>query len=102
MNFLRDQKIFNSEFVWIGGEKNANSFQWLDGTKFNYKNWDDNEPDNLPFENCLLWKSFSSSTKWHDAECEREHVYICKKPASRKCFTFEDWKNVYFHLCIVD
>ena len=94
MNFLRDQKIFNSDWVWIGGEKNGNSFKWLDGTEFDYTNWDADQPNHFSNENCLLWKSLSSSTKWHDARCDIEKVFVCKKPASRKYFTFEDWKNI--------
>ena len=88
MNFLRDQKIFNSEWAWIGGEKKGNSFQWLDGTAFDYKNWDHGQPDNQWWDKCILWKSLSSSTKWHGASCTREYPYVCKKPATRKCFTF--------------
>ena len=96
MKFLGEEKIFNSnvQFVWIGGEKNGNSFQWLDGTEFGYESWDDGEPDDLSYEKCIAWKIFASSTKWHDADCGREHVYVCKKPALRKYFTFADGKDI--------
>ena len=76
--------------MWIGGQRKGNSFQWSDGTAFDYTNWDADQPNKFSYENCILWKSLSSSTKWHDANCGIEKAYVCKKPAWRKCYTFED------------
>ena len=36
-----------SDMIWIGGERNGNSFRWTDGTSFDFDNWMKGEPDNL-------------------------------------------------------
>ena len=86
--FVWSQTINKDMWWWIGGEKKENSFQWLDGTKFEYTNWDSNslQPDNLDGkENCI--KLINSLGSWHDASCEFIHTYVCKKPALGNCFS---------------
>ena len=69
--------------MWIGGQKKENSFQWLDGTKFDFTDWDGSQPNYFDGENCLvmtyIWETLKG--KWHDVTCGHAFAYACKKPA---------------------
>ncbi|XP_059426259.1 ladderlectin-like [Carassius carassius] len=63
---------------WIGGHDAVEEGEWLwsDGTKFDYTNWCDREPNNLNVENCgeLNW---TSDQCWNDSTCTNTMGYIC-------------------------
>ena len=77
----------NTNGVWIGGERNGNSFQWIDGTKFDYTNWDGGQPNDSG-EKCIvsthIWGA--GKGKWHDCSCGYKLAYVCKKPAQGNSF----------------
>ena len=86
----------NTDGVWIGGERKENLFQWIDGTNFDYTNWDGSEPSNYSDENCILstyiWGT--GTGKWHDVPCGYKSAYVCKKSASGNLF------KRLVHICV--
>ena len=75
----------------IGGLRDGNSFRWIDGSDFNYQNWNTGEPNNLDhnieIEYCIeLYindgKTFGHG-KWNDLPCDSIVTpfdsYVCKK-----------------------
>lgn len=70
----------NRSYIWIGGYlTESGSWKWTDGTEFDYKCWDDNQPDN--FENKETCIRFANKTiefedwtarkgKWNDTANE--------------------------------
>ena len=68
--------------IWIGGERDGNSFRWIDGTSFDFDNWNEDQPDNeykdtRGYQNCLeiLSKRYGFNDYW----CEAKKSFICKK-----------------------
>ena len=83
--------------VWVGGERKGTLFQWLDGTKFDYENWDRGEPNNndADGENCLAFSSliFGKPGKWHDRSCGNKYTFVCKKSAFSNCNSVNSMKH---------
>ena len=81
-NFL--VQLTHRKNVWVGGERKGASFQWLDGTEFDYENWDRGQPDNYDpwgnIPNCisLPQEIYGKPGKWHDAHCGHSLTYVCK------------------------
>ena len=64
--------------IWIGGEKNGNSFQWIDGTAFDFDNWNKDQPNNLDRnQNCL--EIYTRKYGFNDYGCKTRESFICKK-----------------------
>ena len=66
--------------IWIGLNdiKTEGNFEWTDGTKFNYANWDEGEPNNTSNtrQNCVQkpkWKGY----RWVDTRCSNNRSFIC-------------------------
>ena len=68
---------------WIGAKRNGNSFQWTDGSKFDFENWSPGEPNNQGgAEDCIEFDSDPGHTvhdKWNDSPCSNKRNYVCKK-----------------------
>ena len=86
--------------VWVGGERKGKGtlFQWLDGTKFDYENWDSGEPNDNGFfssENCLAlsFHIFGKPGKWQDWSCENKFEFLCKKSAFGNCNSVNSMKH---------
>ena len=63
---------------WLGARKKGGSFQWLDGTAFNFKKWNPGMPDNYAgVESCI---EIQTNKGWNDISCNSERRYVCKKP----------------------
>ena len=97
MEFLTQKT--HQKNVWVGGEKKGASVQWLDGTKFDYENWDDGQPAiydrwGLPL-NCLSWGAFGQPGKWHDAWCGNIFTYVCKKSVSGNCNSMNKFNRTF-------
>ena len=69
-------------FIWIGGQRTGQrTFNWTDGTNFNYTNWSKREPNNHGGqENCVMFH-LGPGQPWNDAPCKFSLIngYICKK-----------------------
>uniref|UniRef100_A0A1I8AIZ5 C-type lectin domain-containing protein n=1 Tax=Steinernema glaseri TaxID=37863 RepID=A0A1I8AIZ5_9BILA len=66
--------------VWIGGRRiGPNSFEWVDGSKWDYSNFHEEQPNDLHNNDCL--EVFDAShEKWANYDCAREYPSICKVP----------------------
>ena len=69
--------------TWIGGKRNGNEFQWIDGTPFEFDNWNTNQPNNyLGKEDCVEIRSDPGKDwheRWNDVPCESTAKFVCKK-----------------------
>lgn len=69
--------------TWIGGERNGNSFRWIDGTSFDFDNWNELEPNNEgENENCIevyTAPGYIRHNKFNDKACNLMDDFICKK-----------------------
>ena len=77
---LVDQSSFHN--TWIGGYWGGYSFQWIDGSTFNFTYWDANEPktyrDGREIFYCIEIRE--SSHKWNDKHCWNSlQNFVCKK-----------------------
>ena len=84
MDFLRCQQDPASvHTTWVGGQRQYNGFQWVDGTSFDFDNWYMSQPDNQGGnENCLQVHANPGQDwhdKWSDAPCDEKRNFICKK-----------------------
>jgi hypothetical protein len=51
------------------------TWEWTDGSAWDYTNWKTNEPNGGTTENCL---SIYTTTEWNDNPCDRLLPYVCK------------------------
>ncbi|XP_034741186.1 galactose-specific lectin nattectin-like [Etheostoma cragini] len=69
---------------WIGGSDavKEGTWMWSDGSKFNYKSWNEGQPDNwLGQENCLVM-SWLSTGNWNDWVCYNQASFVCSRNLS--------------------
>ena len=74
--------------IWIGGDdiKKEGIWEWITGEKWNYQNWDENQPDNdQGHQDCLAY--WYNSDKWDDDWCEYPNgfPFICEWDSSNQC-----------------
>lgn len=93
-DFIEDY-LFNQknviENVWIGAKRsNADKeFRWVNGTKFDFENWKEGEPNKRDSKNCvqiignedlMKIKSRTQLGRWSNTECERHNfILLCQK-----------------------
>ena len=69
--------------TWIGGQRNGNNFEWIDGTPFDFGYWNTGEPNNAGgSENCIEIYSDPGQTihdKWNDVPCDVMRNFVCQK-----------------------
>ncbi|KAK0412072.1 hypothetical protein QR680_006018 [Steinernema hermaphroditum] len=65
--------------VWLGAHRIHNTFEWVDGSKWEYTNFHEDQPNDLVQNNCL--EIFDASLrKWVNYDCEKKYPSICKVP----------------------
>ena len=68
--------LANKKVVWIGAKKIESSFQWLDGTAFDFQYWSRGQPDNYKRqEHCI---DNGHAGQWNDRSCKYKNPYVCK------------------------
>ncbi|KAF7243018.1 C-type lectin domain family 19 member A [Varanus komodoensis] len=76
--------------IWIGLSdlRQESSFEWTDGSPYDYTYWDGNQPDDgihsrPEDEDCVqIWYRYSSALRsWNDNSCNREFPFVCKIPS---------------------
>ena len=65
--------------AWIGGDRSGNVGKWIDGTKFDFRNWKHLEPNNLGGNEKCIETFIASDNKWNDIPCNIPHSFLCKK-----------------------
>ena len=91
MEFLKNNILIgNYKHVWIGGSETDGKWSWVDGSKFDWKNWEASQP-NAPIwadsiSDCAyLWKE--KQYLWADARCDSfVFPFICKSAAGKQNF----------------
>ena len=80
--------ISEGEDVFIGlrAAKANDSFVWLDGSTFDYRRWEDGEP-NEPNSDCVVDGCCvileGPTGRWKDTPCEMWHPFVCKFTSSQ-------------------
>jgi len=79
---VQEKEFVQTKFprnIWLGGNDRAKEGRWVwsDGTPWDYSAWDNQQPDNLRGQHCLLgnWNNL----KWDDASCPLELLFLCMK-----------------------
>jgi len=76
--------------VWIGANRVGESFEWDDGTVFDYTNWGEGSPTDLNGRNCVVMQSKYSKVlngseimdvdgTWKDVSCSSPNYFVCEK-----------------------
>ena len=68
--------------LWIGYNRLSSSsvWQWADGNKSPYTNWDKGQPDDQGGDQfCAHMWGWYKSFKWDDRLCTEEKKFVCKK-----------------------
>ena len=77
------QDASSTHQTWIGGKRSGSNFAWIDGTSFDYDNWNTGEPDNQGGEeNCIEVYSAPGQSwhdRWNDVPCNVRRNFVCKK-----------------------
>lgn len=89
------------EYPWIGAylvSAELKEWKWIDGTPFEFENWDIDQPIHNPAEGCVEFVN----GKWHDFPCDFPRAFICQKTNDcpdgwtefqRKCYKFYGTKT---------
>ena len=64
--------------MWVGGYRHPleGVWKWTDGTKFDFSNWDIDEP-NLPLDNSPAIRS--QWHQWQDRKKIQKHYFVCQQ-----------------------
>ncbi|XP_068706600.1 uncharacterized protein [Montipora foliosa] len=77
------QNLYNAEKGWLGLSdiNREGTFNWSDGTPFDFHYWAMNQPNNFRNEDCVhtLGSLQAHKYKWNDVNCSNCHRYSCKK-----------------------
>ncbi len=81
VKYLEEIYSNKSGYLWIGGEKKGNSFDWVTNEEFDFCIWDENEPNESSDYNAIafkrksgLWKTANKTTDTFGFICEWEDV----------------------------
>ena len=82
MDFLKDNILIeNNNNVWIGGFKIDGKWSWVDGSKFDWSNWEKTQPKAPKYNDSIsectyMWRN--QRYQWADAKCDWKFPFICK------------------------
>ena len=72
-DYLSDRSI--NAPVWIGLERDNQSFVWADGSPLTWTSWQDGRPNNDAGEaDCVVLRQ----AEWNDASCLRNRSFVCE------------------------
>ncbi|XP_072029727.1 uncharacterized protein [Amphiura filiformis] len=80
--FIRALSVSADRF-WIGftDQHEENTFVWTDDSEVEFTKWHKGEPNNAGSnEDCTIM--LPNDDIWVDVSCDRQHSYVCKKPAA--------------------
>ncbi len=61
--------------VWIGGKRNNNRFEWINGKAFNYTNWVSGEPNGGDYVG--MSRRYGDYGMWFDDE-DYNNTFLCE------------------------
>ena len=76
--------------LWIGYSRqfSRGEWEWADGTKSEYTNWANNQPDNRrEDQECVLIWGWYHNSKWDDRVCTDEKKFVCEKQGMLQLFS---------------
>lgn len=73
-------KLVGSNYPWMGAydASGSNSFEWLDGTTWDYSQWHPHEPNNGA-EQCGQFYGDPHGGNWNDNTCSSNNGALCKR-----------------------
>ena len=83
-----------SAFVWIGLEYIDKSFQWMDGKRLIYANWDENAIKDGNSKCVQMSLAESDLGQWMDDLCQKKYLIVCQKKQLTKTVSTEEFKNL--------
>ncbi|RWS18617.1 galactose-specific lectin nattectin-like protein, partial [Leptotrombidium deliense] len=73
-------------YQWLGGYRkqiNNNIFEWKDGSKFNFSNWNAGEPDQTSHAKAMCMTVYADDVpRWFDNFCDMTRYQLCQKNLS--------------------
>ncbi|CDQ80980.1 ladderlectin-like [Oncorhynchus mykiss] len=65
--------------IWIGGVDAVQNKHWFwsDGSKFDYENWEQGEPNCYGGREHCLQMNYGGDKKWNDLNCEEKLPLVC-------------------------
>ncbi|XP_071501769.1 macrophage mannose receptor 1-like [Diadema antillarum] len=85
MSFIELRLSERDYYIGLGDRDTEGVYTWTDGTPFDYRNWDLNEPnDRGGTEECVHVRGpyVTPSGVWNDISCDAQYSFICKKAAA--------------------
>ena len=77
MDFICEFRKNVTGNIWIGGNMGAFEYEWKDGSKFDYTNWNNGETN---FDaKYLAIEIDAGNCRWNDVNKFNDNYYICKK-----------------------
>jgi hypothetical protein len=76
-----DARAFHDTWIGMNDRTTEDTWQWIDGTPFAYRHWDDGEPNDGgdSGEDCgLIMTRDGRETEWDDRDCGDPYPYVCE------------------------
>jgi len=80
--FLTSVNVKNGSEIWLGAKQmDFHSFNWGDGSLFNYSYWEQGEPS-FPAERCIemSWRN----GRWNDINCRLKRAVLCERQVASR------------------
>jgi hypothetical protein len=76
-----DARTFRDTWIGMNDRTTEDAWQWIDGTPFTYRHWDDGEPNDGgdSGEDCgLIMTRDGRETEWDDRGCGDPYPFVCE------------------------